>query len=102
MPLYEHGHPSVGFTSSVIGNLYEVGCAWQKIAKRYQLSSNIHISTGIVDLGNRQLLLSADANPKNIDDLSLWQSIAMNIFQELKLTTPTFHHIGYNFIPPLL
>lgn len=101
VPLYEHGHPSVGFTSSVIGNLYEVGCAWQKIAKQYQLSSNIHVSTGIVDLGNGKLLLSADANPKNIHDLSLWQNTAMDIFQELKISSPSFHRIGYNFVPSI-
>ena len=101
VPLYKHGHPSVGFIASVIGNLFEVGCAWQEIAKQYQLSSNIHVSTGIVDLGNGKLLLSADANPKNIHDLSLWQNIAMDIFQELKISSSSFHHIGYNFVPPL-
>lgn len=101
VPLPKHGQTSMGFTASVIGNLFEVGCAWQKIAKQYQLSSNIHVSTGIVDFGNGQLLLSADANPKNIPDLSLWKNIAMDIFQELKISSPSFHHIGYNFVPPL-
>ncbi len=98
----DYGIPSLGFTASTSGDIYDMGCAWQEIAKKYFLSTAIHVSTGIVDLGQGQLLLSADANPKTIPDLDLWKSIALNIFDELKLSSPTFQTVGYNFIPPLV
>lgn len=102
VPIRDYGLPSVGFTVSVGGNMYEIGCAWQKIAKKYQISSGIHVSTGIVDLDNDNLILSADANPKNITNLSLWQNIAFDIFHDLGLPEPVFHSVGYNFVPALL
>ena len=101
VPIIGHGMNSIGFTSTVTGNIFEIGCAWQKIAKQHQISSNIHVSTGIVDLGDEHLILSADANPKNIADLSLWQKIASDIFRELGFPAPAFHEVGYNFIPHL-
>ena len=102
VPIRDYGLPSLGFSASVVGNMHEIGCAWQKIAKQYQISSGIHISTGIVDLDNDNLILSADANPKNITNLSLWQNIAFDIFHDLGLPAPVFHSVGYNFVPALL
>ena len=102
VPIPDYGIPSLGFTASTSGDIYDMGCAWQEIAKKYFLLTAIHVSMGIVDLGNGQLLLSADANPITIPDLDLWKSIALNIFDELNLSSPSFQTVGYNFIPPLI
>lgn len=101
IPIIGYGMPTVGFVAEAVGNIADLGRKWQEAAKRYMLSGGIHVSVGLVDVGENSITLSADANPCNIKDLDEWKNIAQQIFNDLGWANPVFQNVGYNFLPKI-
>ena len=101
IPLIGYGVPTLGFVVQTSGNIYDLVRKWQETAKKYMLTDGIHVSVGVVDVGENLITLSADANPYHILDLNKWQNIALKICEELNLEEPLFQNVGYNFLPEI-
>lgn len=101
IPLIGYGVPTLGFVVQTSGNICDLGRKWQETAKKYMLTDGIHVSVGLVDVGENLITLSADANPYHILDLNKWQNIALKICEELNLEEPVFQNVGYNFLPEI-